>query len=105
MIQLQVQRCESLLSRLCGFMFAFSRKKAKLFVFPAEQNVGIHMLFVFFPLIVIWLDSNKKIVDFKLMKPFVSLHSADAKYVLEIPYAKNTEKILDRLAVGMKLEF
>jgi uncharacterized membrane protein (UPF0127 family) len=100
---MRIQKCKSLWSRLCGFMFSFSRKRAKLFVFPRGQNVSIHMLFVFFPLIVVWLDSQKRIVDFKLMKPFVSLHSADAKYVLEIPYTKNSERILDRLSVGKKL--
>jgi len=105
MINLKVQRCESLFSKLYGFMFSFSRKKAKLFVFPHEQHVGIHMLFVFFPLIVIWLDAHKRIIDFKLMKPFGSLHSADAKYVLEIPYTKETERILNRLAVGTQLKF
>lgn len=76
--------CKSLISKLAGKMFSFS-KKPLLFIFQDERKVSIHMLFVFMPLTVIWLDKNKNIVKIKKMLPFISGGSAKAKYVLEIP--------------------
>lgn len=49
---------------------------------------GIHMFFVFFPLDIIWLDSEYKIVDIrKNVKPFTGPYypKKPAKYVLELP--------------------
>jgi len=71
-----------------GFMFSPKGKasQAKLFVFKRRKKVGIHMLFVFFPLIVAWLDDEKRISHVSVMKPFVSFEAHDAKYVLEVPY-------------------
>jgi len=87
-LNIQAKACESPLSQIKGFMFSFSRKHAKLFILSHEKNIPIHMFFVFFPLIVIWLDKDKKIVKMKKMYPFISYSSANAKYVLEIPYSE-----------------
>lgn len=75
---------ESVWQQGLGKMFSLS-KKPILFVFPEEQEVQIHMLFVFMPLLVFWLDKNKEVVQVKKMKPFASFESARAKYILEIP--------------------
>lgn len=81
---IKVKICKSFFSKFLGKMFSFS-KKPLLFVFSKEQKVSIHMLFVFMPLTVIWLDKNKRIVKIKKMKPFVSFGAERAMYVLEIP--------------------
>lgn len=50
-------------------------------------NTAIHTFFVFFPIDVIWLDKNRKIVDFrKNVKPFTPLvvPKKAAKYVVEM---------------------
>lgn len=57
-------------------------------------NASIHMMFVFFPIDVFWLDKNMKVVDFKLkVKPFTFGHSpkAAAKYILETPIGELKE--------------
>jgi len=102
---LRIQECRSFLSKLHGFMFSFSRKKAKIFIFTSEKNVWIHMLFVFMPLIAIWLDDKKRIADFRLMLPFMSRHSAKARYAIEIPYNSRNKQIFRKLRKGMKIEF
>jgi len=102
---LRIQECRSFLSKLHGFMFSFSRKKAKIFIFTSEKRVGIHMLFVFMPLIVIWLDDRKRITDFKIMIPFISRHRANARYVIEIPCNSYNNQIFRKLKKGMKIEF
>jgi len=101
----KIERCESLMSKLWGFMFSLSRKKAKVFVFKEERNVGVHMLFVFMSLFVVWLDSRKRVVDFRLMLPFFSYYSERAKYIVEIPYSRKNAKIFRKLKKGMKIEF
>ena len=101
----KIERCESLMSKVWGFMFSLSRKKAKIFVFDDARDVGIHMLFVFMSLFVVWLDARKRVVDFKLMIPFLSYYSNKAKYVVELPYSRKNAKIFRTLKKGMKIEF
>lgn len=54
-----------------------------------ESIVGssIHMLFVFYPINVIFLDSNKKVVDIKKrLRPFTFYSpKKKAKYIIELP--------------------
>jgi len=90
----KVERITSILGMMRGLMF--SKKRNLLFVFKKEQEVGIHMLFVFFPIIVVWMDEKKRIKAIKVMKPFVSLHEERAKYVLEVPYDKRVFNVLKK---------
>ena len=99
-LNLKAQKITSLSGMARGLMF--SKKKNLLFEFRKEQNVGIHMLFVFFPIIAVWIDKNKKIKNVKRMKPFVSFHEEKAKYILEIPFDK---KLFLRLRKLRNLKF
>jgi len=83
---IKAQKITSIAGMARGLMF--SKKKSLLFSFKKEQNIGIHMLFVFFPIIAVWIDKNKKIKKVKVMRPFISLHEEKANYLLEIPYSK-----------------
>ena len=63
------------------------------------------MLFVFYPIDVVWLDSDKIVVDKKTVNPFV-LYSAPrkpAKYVIEMRkgFAKNI-KIGEKIKIKEK---
>ena len=67
-------------------------------------NAAIHMLFVFQKLQILWLDSNKKVVDAKIAYPFISFlfPKEPAKYIIEL----NPEnKGLGKIKEGEKLEF
>jgi uncharacterized membrane protein (UPF0127 family) len=86
-LKINAKVCKSFLSKIMGFMLCFSRKNARLFMFDMEKHVDIHMFFVFFPLIVVWLDKKMEIIKIKKMIPFISYSRAKAKYVLEIPYS------------------
>lgn len=99
-LNLKAQKITSMFGMARGLMF--SKKKNILFVFPKEQKVGIHMLFVFFPIITIWLDSKKKIKKVQVMKPFISFQEEKARYVLEVPYSA---KLLSRLRRMSTLRF
>lgn len=76
--------CSSLHSKIMGLMF--SPKKNLIFAFEKEKKIDLHMLFVFFPIWAVYLDSAKKVVAMKKLLPFISYCSPDvkAKYILEL---------------------
>ena len=78
--------CRSLFSRVRGLMFA-RKPKTLIMEFPKEQVIGIHMMFVFFPIDVLWLDKDKKVVAMrKNLKPFsLATPLKVARYVIEFP--------------------
>ena len=86
----------------------FSKKFGKgyglLMKLPAESRINaiVDMLFVFFPIDVVWIDSNKQIVDIKRnVKPFtIYMPKAKALYVLELN-SNSTKK----LKIGNSLSF
>jgi len=79
----------------------FSRKKNIVLVSPFERILSIHMLFVFFPIKAVWLDSRKRVVDVKTARPFQmrAAPAKKAKYVLETP------DISLKFRIGEKLKF
>ena len=115
---IKAERITGILGMARGLMF--SKKRNLLFEFNREQKVGIHMLFVFFPIIAVWIvdekppgfshagkrslsqHKNKRIKKVKVMKPFVSFHEEKAKYVLEMPYDK---KLFVRMRKSRGLKF
>ncbi|HEY5270665.1 MAG TPA: DUF192 domain-containing protein [Anaerolineales bacterium] len=96
--------CDSFLCRLCGLMFRSSLPldKGLLLVEARESRLetAIHMLFVFMDLAVIWINSEKVVVDTVLARawrPAYAPHQP-ARYILEIhPDRLNEFKIGDHL--------
>ena len=78
--------CENIFSKAWGLMF--SRKpKALVFIFKKEKIVPLHMLFVFFPIDVLFLDKNKEIVEIKegLMPFAFYTPKKKSTYIIELP--------------------
>jgi uncharacterized membrane protein (UPF0127 family) len=104
---IEAKICKSLFSKARGMMFSL-KPEPLLFVFKKEQNASIHMFFVFFPLIAIWLNKEKRIADFKILKPFSFYNQKiKSKYIIEIPLIdrNNKKKLVKRLRKGMQLKF
>ena len=80
----------------------FSKKKNLIFVLDNKRIIGLHMVFVFFPIDVLFLDKNKKIIEVKKnLKPFsFYISKKKAKFVVEI--AKNRKK---DYRLGEKISF
>jgi uncharacterized membrane protein (UPF0127 family) len=106
----EAKAARSFFSRLRGLMFS---KPADLVLVSPKENIehsSIHMLFMRYPIDVLWLDSGMKVVDvarrvppFQLFKPGtwrVYKPAKDAKYVVEIAVKK-----LPSVAVGDVIEF
>ncbi len=80
--------CKNIFCKAFGFMFRFRKPgHALVFIFNNERKIDLHMLFVFFPIDVLFLDKNKGVVDIKKnFKPFAYYASkVKAKYVIELP--------------------
>jgi len=105
-LPVRARRCASFLCRLRGLTFRrrLGRDEALLLVGGREGRVeaAIHMLFVFFPIAVVWLDEEGRVVDRCLARPFRPLYvpRAAARDVLEGPPA-----LLERIALGDVLHF
>ena len=93
--------------KMKGLMFEDVKKfnYGLIFCLPRESvaNATIHMLFVFFPIDIVYLDKSKKVVDIaKNILPF-SLGYAPkkpSKYFIELPAGKSKG-----IKIGNRLEW
>lgn len=94
----------SLWSRCRGLMFTRQKDEGLIMVFPREIIASLHMLFVFYPIDILWLDEKQIVVDLrKKVPPFLPLiiPRKKAKYVIELPVGRIHEshtKINDRIS-------
>ncbi len=81
--------CRSAWNKARGLMF--SRKKNLVFVFDDEERRSLHMFFVFFPIDVLFLDKNKRVVEIKKnFMPFTFYKSKEkAQYIIELTELNN----------------
>ena len=82
-------------SKFRGLMFRKLSSGDSVLLKSKKEGVAmtaIHMFFVFFPIDVLFLDKNKKVLEIKEnFKPFTFYYSKNkASYVIELP--KNTVK-------------
>ncbi len=76
--------CNSFFSQMWGLMFR--RKQNVVMAFPSERKISLHMFFVFYPIEVLVVDENLKIVEIKRdFKPFMVWNGSEkGKYVVEL---------------------
>jgi len=82
----------------------FSKPRPLIFIFEKEKIIPLHMLFVFYPIGILFLNKNKIIVEIKEnFKPF-SFYTPKNKalYIIELP--KDTIK-KSKTEVGDKICF
>lgn len=86
LISAEHRLCEGIFSKARGLMFTRRIRVPLVFNFRREAIIPIHMLFVFYPIDVLWLDRAKRVVELKRsLKPFtVMAPGAKASYVLEL---------------------
>ena len=78
--------CEGIFSKTLGLMFS-TKPKTLIFIFKKEKINPLHMLFVFYPIDILFLGKNKIVVEIKEnFKPF-SLYTPKkkSKYIIELP--------------------
>ena len=80
--------------RTKGLMFEDVKRfdYALVFDFEKESKLmsSLHMIFVFFPIDVLFLDKSRKVVDKVTLEPFTPNYTPKkaAKYVIEMPKGK-----------------
>ena len=98
--------CDSFLCRLRGLMFrsSLAEDAGLLLVETRDSRIdtSIHMLFVFMDLGVVWINSEKIVVDTVLARAWRPAYapSRPARYILEIHPSR-----LDEFKVGDHVEF
>ncbi len=90
-----------------GLMFSMPLKKGSGLVLVSKDEgileTTIHMLFVFYPIDILWVNSGMEVVDIKRnVLPFIPFISPrkPAKYVIELP-----RKACLGIKIGNKIRF
>ena len=102
----QVRLCTTFWRRLRGLTFRRQIGADEAYIFTgARESVAestIHMLGVFFPIAVLWLDGQKRVVDAKLARPFRPYYAPrrPAQHFVE-----GAPHLLDQVHVGDELDW
>ena len=105
-IMKKIKHAKTTWQRTKGLMFEDNKKfdYALIFDFPIESKIGtsLHMIFVFFPIDVLFLNKEKKVVDKVTLPPFQPNYTPRkaAKYVIEMPQGK-----AKTVKIGNKIEW
>jgi uncharacterized protein len=94
--------CKTRLQMGRGLMFRSDRKNLIMYL-TKERKVSLHMFFVFYPIDVLLLDQNKKVIEIKEnFKPFSFWNSKNkGSYIIEL----GKEKSKRIIKVGDQLKF
>ncbi|WP_440952832.1 DUF192 domain-containing protein [Methanococcoides sp. FTZ1] len=84
-----VEYARSVFSQAKGLMFRSSvpDSYAMIFILSSVKKVSLHMLFVPFPLDVLFLDGDKRIVKTTYLRPWIGTGDSGkkVKYIIELP--------------------
>lgn len=105
-IATNLEHASTVIKQMIGLMFRRSipQDYAMIFDMRWEQYISIHMLFVPFPIDLVYLDSNRQVVDFKHMRAWTGIATSrrPARFAIEMP-AGTVER--SGLNVGDMLEW
>ena len=92
-------RKTNIFSRFFGLMFKCRNSENLLFDFGREVRTTFHSILVFFPFLIIWLDSKNNILDYKLVRPFSFSIKFKKKFnkVIEIPINEKNEELIGKI--------
>ncbi len=85
-----IERADTLLKQIVGLMFRKSIPDSYAMVFSMKRDNrdGLHMMFMHFPIDVVFLDREKKIISIhRNLKPWTGMafSSKPFRYVIELP--------------------
>lgn len=93
----------SFFGRFSGLIFRNKNTNNLLFEFSHDVNLAIHSLFVFFPFLAVWLDDKNRIIEKRIIKPFIlsAKPRKNFRKLVEIPLNNENKQIIHFL-VGKK---
>lgn len=85
--------CQGFFSQALGLIF--SSRKNLIMEFPQERSISLHNFFVFYPLEILILDNNKKVIEIKKnFLPFTFYHpKTKGKFVVELGREESKGKV------------
>ena len=102
----QLDFADSFVSRLMGLMFRKDPENGLILKLPSSRSrrgSAIHMFFMRFPLDIIFLDYDKKVVDMVSIKPWNTYTpKSPAKYVIELKEGSINNY---KLEIGDEMDF
>ncbi len=102
----RVRRADSFLARLRGLTFRrrLGEGEGLLLVGRRESRTeaSIHMFFVFFPIGVLWLDAEDRVVDKVLARPFRPYYAPQGP---AIGVLECQPEVLDQVEIGDSIRF
>lgn len=102
----RVVRCDTFWKRGRGLMFRRGLPEGEVYFFEGGREsvveASIHMLFVFFPIAVVWLDRDGRVVDKALAQPFRPYYAPQRP---ARSYVEGDPSLLGGVSVGDELEF
>jgi len=102
----QLDFADSFMSRFMGLMFRKDPEKGLILKLPSSRSrrgSAIHMFFMRFPLDIIFLDFDKKVVDMVSIKPWNTYTpKSPAKYVIELKEGSINNY---KLEIGDEMDF
>ncbi len=104
-IATNVEFAKTIFQQTLGLMFRkdISQDYFMIFILKKPASVNIHMLFVFFPIDVIFLDETKTISGLAGLSPFTGFKGMiNIRYVIEMK-AGTIEQY--NLSIGKQMEF
>ena len=93
-------------TQFTGLMFSRRKTAIRLFSHAVDRRMPIHSWFVFYKFLIVWLDSKKRVVEWRVVKPFTSfvLPRKVCCAFLEIPLDDKYNKEI-KFVVGNKQRF
>jgi uncharacterized protein len=93
----QEKFCKNILSQAIGLMF--HKKQNLVMTFPKERKISLHMFFVSFPIDVLILDKDYRVIEIKEnFKPYSFWKSKKkGKYLVELGFRNDNVKVDDVL--------
>ena len=103
-LDINIKICSDIFSQSLGLMFSKKQNRALIFKLDYEKIVPLHMMFVFYPIDVLFLNKDKVVVDLKEnFRPFAFYTPKEKSiYVVEIPQG-SIKKL--KAEVGDKIKF
>jgi len=102
----QLELADSFMSRFLGLMFRNNLERGLILKLPSSRSrrgSAIHMFFMKFPLDIIFVDADKKIVDMVSIEPWKTYTpKAPAKYVIELKEGSINNY---KLEIGDEMDF
>jgi len=102
----QLDFADSFMSRFMGLMFRKDPERGLILKLPSSRSrrgSAIHMFFMRFPLDIIFLDYDKKVVDMVSIKPWNTYTpKSPAKYVIELKEGSINNY---KLEIGDEMDF